>query len=64
MTNTKYERNIGGYSFVMANESTIEVWIDSSGEHPDCYITVKPGSINSQKAFDQEISWWHMKNVG
>lgn len=63
MSKAKYEGTIGGYSFQMTESTTIEVWMDSSGEYPDSYITVKEGSIKNLKDFQQEISYWYMDNV-
>jgi hypothetical protein len=59
-----YEATIGGYSFLMNEPDTIEVWENMSGEHPDSYIKVKPGSIKDEKQFHEEISFWYLKNVG
>lgn len=64
MSKNTYEREIGGYSFQMTNDSTIEVWLNTSGEFPDHYIYVRPGSIKNIKDFDTEISYWYMNNVG
>lgn len=63
MSKYNYESNIGGYSFQMNTPTSIEVWVDSSGEFPDNYITVKEGSIKSKKDFETEISYWYMTNV-
>lgn len=64
MSNVKYESTIGGYSFLMNDSKTIEVWLDSSEEFPNSYIQVREGSIKSLKDFQTEISYWYMHNVG
>jgi hypothetical protein len=60
--NNKYEGNIGRYSFIMSDDDTIEVWSDDLGK-PDSYIFVKKGSIQNQKDFEKEISFWYMNNT-
>lgn len=59
-----YEGTIGSYNFQMVEDDTIEVWSNFDNEHPESYIYVKPGSINNQKSFDMEISYWYLENVG
>lgn len=63
MSDKKYEGNISGYSFIMQNESTIEVWSDDAGEFPDGFIHVKTGSVKNEKDFHVEIFDWYSKNV-
>lgn len=63
MSKAKFESTIGGYSFMMNDSKTIEVWLDSSGEFPDSYIQVREGSISSLKDFQTEISYWYLNNV-
>lgn len=63
MSKANYECTIGGYSFLMNDPKTIEVWLDNSGEFPDSYITVREGSIKSLKDFQTEVSYWYMDNV-
>lgn len=64
MSKIIYESVIGGYSFVMVSESSIEVWEDFNSDYPDSYIPVKPGSISNEKQFHYEIADWYMRNVG
>lgn len=63
MSNINYEGTINGYSFLMNNPKTIEVWVNSGGDFPDFYINVREGSIKNQKDFEKEISFWFMDNV-
>lgn len=59
----KYEGKIGSYTFQMTDENTVEIWgFDDS--RPESFIYLKEGSVNSQKEFDTEISYWYMQNVG
>jgi hypothetical protein len=58
-----YEGVIGGFSFQMVDSTTIEVWSDFDNEQPESYIFVKEGSINNEKSFHSEISYWYMQNV-
>lgn len=62
MSKAIYEGTIGGYSFVMTESTTIEVWDDFGSEYPEAYIYVKPGSIKNEKDFHIEISDWYMKS--
>lgn len=64
MSDKKYEANMGGYSFVMTDNGTIEVWQDTGGDYPESYIYVKPGSVKSEKDFHYEIMAWYSNNVG
>jgi hypothetical protein len=64
MSKIIYEGNVGNYSFIMTENDTIEVWSSLDLEEPDSYIYVKEGSINTEKQFHQEISYWFMNNVG
>jgi hypothetical protein len=59
-----YEGIIGGYSFQMTDETTIEVWSDFDNENPESFIFLKEGAIKSKKDFDTEISYWFMHNNG
>ena len=59
-----YEGTIGVTSFMMTDDSTIEVWGNNNNDTPESYIYVKPGSIRCEKDFHTEISFWYMKNVG
>lgn len=60
----KYEGNIGSYSFLMTDDNTIEIWIDSSSEYPDSFIYLKDGAIRSKKDFDYEIMAWYANTIG
>ena len=60
MSKSIYEAVIGGYSFVMTEETAIEVWGDFGSDFPDSYIYVKPGTIKTEKDFHKEISFWFM----
>jgi hypothetical protein len=60
---SKHEGVIGGWRFVMLDESTIEVWADGETEFPDSYIYVREGSINDVKNFHMEISDYYLKNL-
>lgn len=59
----KYEGNIGNYSFQMIDDSIIEIW-GYDDDRPESFIYLKPGSVTSEKSFQQEISFWFMENVG
>jgi hypothetical protein len=59
-----HEGTIGGYSFMMVDKTTIEVWSDTNNELPEAYIYVKEGTVKDKKSFDTEISYWYMRNVG
>jgi hypothetical protein len=56
----KYEGHIGNYSFIMNEENKIEVWRNNDISSPYVYIPVEPGSIDSEKKFHCEISYWYM----
>ena len=58
-----YEGTIGVTSFMMVDDSTIEVWGDDN-ETPESYIYVKAGSVLTEKKFHEEISFWYMRNMG
>lgn len=58
-----YEGSIGGYSFIMTDSVTIEVWSDFDNERPESYIFLKEGSVKNEKDFHTEISYWYMSNV-
>ena len=58
-----YEGTIGVTGFMMTDDSTIEVWSDDNNETPESYIYVSPGSIKNQKKFEEEISFWYMRNM-
>ena len=64
MSKVLYEGSVGNYSFIMTENDTIEVWSNSDMEEPDSYIFLNKGSINTEKQFHQEISYWFMNNVG
>lgn len=64
MSSVKFEGNVGGYSFLMTDSATIEVWQDSGGEYPESYIYLKEGAIKSEKDFHYEIMAWYSHNVG
>lgn len=64
MSKAIYEAMIGGYSFVMTDATTIEVWGDFGSEYPDTYIYTKAGSIKNEKDFHKEISFWFMRKDG
>ncbi len=57
-----YEGAISGYSFLMVDPNTIEIWSDTTAEAPDSYIFLKDGEVKSEKDFHIEISIWHMRN--
>lgn len=59
----KYEAEIDGHSFLMVDDTTIEVWDSYDSEHPVGYITVKAGSIKSEKDFHYEVMDWSAKNI-
>jgi len=58
----KYEGVIGSYSFQMLEDDVIEVW-GYDNERPESFIYVKEGSINSQKDFDTEISYFFLEHL-
>lgn len=57
-----YEATIENYDFIMVNENTIEVWLNSTDEFPFSFINVGSGKIKNEKDFQKEISWWFMDN--
>jgi hypothetical protein len=61
--NKLYEGNVGSYSFLMVDNNTIEVWLDTSTEYPESFIHLKEGTIKCEKDFQTEISYWYMHNV-
>jgi hypothetical protein len=62
--NEKHTGEIGGWRFVMIDDSTIEVWSNNSEEDlPDTYIYVRSGSIRDVKDFHMEISDFYIKNL-
>lgn len=64
MSKVLYEGNVGSYSFIMTDENTIEVWTDMGSERPESYIFLRDGEVTSSKKFEEEISYWYIKNVG
>lgn len=62
MSNTRYEGQIGSYSFQMIDDTTIEVW-GNNDEYPESYIFLKEGSIKDKKSFDYEIMSWASINA-
>lgn len=64
MSNTYYEGAIGRYSFIMNEDTNIEVWEENVLDLPYAYIPVKSGYIRNEKDFHFEISDWYMKHVG
>lgn len=58
-----YEGSIGQYSFQMIDNDIIEIW-GYDDDRPESFIYLKKGSVTSEKAFQQEISFWYMENVG
>jgi hypothetical protein len=59
-----YESNIGEYSFIMNEDDKIEIWRNSDLSSPLLYLEVDPGSIDSEKEFHSEISYWYINNHG
>jgi|TARA_R110002110_G_scaffold148108_1_gene339105 hypothetical protein len=60
---SKYEGVVGSYSFMMVDANEIEVWGESDNDNPESFIFIKEGSIQTQKDFDTEISFWYLDNV-
>jgi len=60
---SKYEGEVGSYSFIMTESNVIEIWGDDN-DNPESFIYVKDGSVKCQKDFDTEISFWYLENVG
>ena len=56
-----YEGEIGGYSFLMVNTSTIEVWTNINNNFPETVIIVSHGEIKNEKDFQLEIMDWYSK---
>jgi len=59
----KYEGVIGSYSFQMTEDDIIEVW-GFDNDRPESFIYLREGSVKTEKQFHEEISYWHMQNVG
>jgi hypothetical protein len=57
-----YEGNVGNYSFIMNEETVIEVWGDDL-DRPETFIFVEKGSIKTEKDFHSEISYWFLDNM-
>ncbi len=64
MRNNAYEGTVGGYTFNMVDDTTIEVWRDSGGDFPESFICLKEGSVKNEKDFHYEIMAWYSHNVG
>lgn len=57
-----YEGAIGGYSFLMVDKNTIEVWTDMNNDAPHSFIFLRSGEVLTEKQFQVEIMDWFSKN--
>lgn len=56
----KYEAVVGGFTFMMVDDKTIEIW--GGGEFPDSFIYLRDGEIKDRVQFEKEIGYWLMSN--
>ena len=57
----KYEIVVGGFTFMMVDDNTIEIW--GGGEFPDSFIYLRDGEITNKVQFEKEVGFWIMRNT-